>query len=453
MILRGDICRLNGAELKSVDVVTGGSPCQNISISGNGTGLGGIESRLFFEQMRIIREMREAAGSTRYMIWENVANIFSCNSGNDFRRVLSETVSIADEKAGKAFDLKDVPKNGWRKAGALFGGNWSVAWRLTNARFFGVPQSRRRIAVVADFDGLSAADMLFGTKPLDGTPARPVMFEKFEDGAWTECPDETAKHSDYGEGPEIPVEVDLADVLEPDAGPEYYLTVKACEGIFKRAAKRHKEISAYLEKGLSGNIVLDPRNNGLPEGTPRAVEALHHNGFGDYRAGTFTSALKASGGDVGFGSECLVVTEFAKEGREPLYCVRRLSVTECERAQGFPDGWTDIGEEDAATGEKFFTDTNGVRRKVTPAQRGKALGNSIALPFWQYLADRICAEYDRPVTMGSLFDGISGFPLVFTGSGALPVWSSEIEEYPAAVCRAHFGDEEKGVKGDIGKYI
>ena len=88
MLQLGDICLLQGAEVEPVDLIIGGSPCQNISISGNGTGLGGIESRLFFEQMRVIREMREAGGFPRYMVWENVANIFSCNSGNDFRRVL-----------------------------------------------------------------------------------------------------------------------------------------------------------------------------------------------------------------------------------------------------------------------------------------------------------------------------------------------------------------------------
>jgi len=115
--------------------------------------------------------------------------------------------------------------------------------------------------------------------------------------------------------------------------------------------------------------------------------------------------------------------------------VRRLTEKECERLQGFPDDWTNLGE---------WTDTQGkVHKESTSSARYKALGNSIALPFWQYLARRICAQYERDVTMGSLFDGIGGFPLVFSRCGAIPVWASEIEEFPIAVTKRHFpeGDE------------
>lgn len=120
--------------------------------------------------------------------------------------------------------------------------------------------------------------------------------------------------------------------------------------------------------------------------------------------------------------------------------VRRLTPLECERLQGFPDGWTDIGD---------WVDSNGKKHKDADSPRYKAIGNSICTPFWQYMARRICAQYERDVTMGSLFDGISGFPLVFAKCGALPVWTSEIEEFPKAVCRKHFGDEETGEPGDL----
>ena len=111
--------------------------------------------------------------------------------------------------------------------------------------------------------------------------------------------------------------------------------------------------------------------------------------------------------------------------------VRRLTPLECERLQGYPDGWTDIGE---------WTDTKGKKRKESDAARYKALGNSIALPFWDWMAERMCAQYDRPVTMASLFDGIGGFPLVYSRHGAEPVWASEIEEFPIAVTKIHFPD-------------
>ena len=112
--------------------------------------------------------------------------------------------------------------------------------------------------------------------------------------------------------------------------------------------------------------------------------------------------------------------------------VRRLTPLECERLQGFPDGWTDIGE---------WTDSKGKLHKEADSPRYKALGNSIALPFWQYLARRICAQYERDITMGSLFDGIGGFPYVFERCGAKAVWASEIEEFPIAVTKEHFPEE------------
>lgn len=109
--------------------------------------------------------------------------------------------------------------------------------------------------------------------------------------------------------------------------------------------------------------------------------------------------------------------------------VRRLTPMECERLQGYPDHWTDIGE---------WTDSKGKKHKDSDSPRYKALGNSIALPFWQWMAERICAQYDRPVEMASLFDGIGGFPLVFSRCGAKPIWASEIEEFPMAVTKIRF---------------
>jgi DNA (cytosine-5)-methyltransferase 1 len=128
--------------------------------------------------------------------------------------------------------------------------------------------------------------------------------------------------------------------------------------------------------------------------------------------------------------------------------VRRLTPLECERLQGFPDNWTDIGE---------WTDSQGKVHKPSDSPRYKALGNSICLPFWRWMASRMVAQLKKSgvenPTMASLFDGISGFPLVYLQNGCTPVWTSEIEEYPIAVCKYHFGDEETGAKGDIEKYL
>ena len=130
-------------------------------------------------------------------------------------------------------------------------------------------------------------------------------------------------------------------------------------------------------------------------------------------------------------------------GAVAVGCVRRLTPTECQRLQGFPDGWMDIGE---------WTDTQGKLHKDADSPKYKAAGNSIALPFWQWLAHKIKAEFDQDGVfepkMASLFDGIAGFPLTFTRVGIEPLWASEIEEFPIAVVKRHFGEN-----GDIQKYI
>ena len=126
--------------------------------------------------------------------------------------------------------------------------------------------------------------------------------------------------------------------------------------------------------------------------------------------------------------------------------VRRLTPLECTRLQGFPDGWVDIGD---------WTDSKGKKHKDADSPKYKALGNSIALPFWEYLMKRISAQYERRATLGSLFDGISGFPLAWARHNGPEScrWSSEIEEFPMAVCKKHFGDEEAGIEGDIRSYL
>lgn len=130
-------------------------------------------------------------------------------------------------------------------------------------------------------------------------------------------------------------------------------------------------------------------------------------------------------------------TLMSQEKERPMVgtsVVRRLTPLECTRLQGFPDGWVDIGE---------WTDTKGKKHKDADSPKYKALGNSIAIPFWKWLARRICAQYERDVAMGSLFDGIGGFPLAFESCGAKAVWASEIEEFPIAVTKKHFPEEEE----------
>ena len=177
----GDITKINGYDVPVVDVITGGSPCQDLSVAGKRAGLAGERSGLFMEQMRIVKEMRERdrnAGRTawavrpRFMVWENVPGAFSSGNpkGSDFAAVIEEIIKVADPDACVCVC---VPNGGWTKSGCYYAedGSWSIAWRVHDAQFWGVPQRRKRIALVADFGGLAAPEVLFERKGLRGDPA------------------------------------------------------------------------------------------------------------------------------------------------------------------------------------------------------------------------------------------------------------------------------------------
>lgn len=172
----GDITKINGADIEPVDVITAGSPCQDLSVAGKRAGLGGERSGLFMEQMRIIKEMRQHDRELgradeyvrpRYMVWENVFGSLSSGKdengktlkGEDFRCVLEEIAKVIQE------DIR-IPRleGGWPHSGSIILDNGSIAWRLHDAQFWGVPQRRKRICVLADFNGFTAARILLDPK-------------------------------------------------------------------------------------------------------------------------------------------------------------------------------------------------------------------------------------------------------------------------------------------------
>ena len=165
----GDVSELFGAELPPVDIITFGSPCQDLSVAGRRAGLGGERSGLFHQAVRIIREMREKTNGERprYCVWENVPGAFSSNGGEDFRAVLSAFAGIKEPAA----EVPAPGKKGWPCADVYMGDGWSVAYRLLDAQFWGVPQRRARIFLVADLGGDSAGDILFKSEGLSGYSA------------------------------------------------------------------------------------------------------------------------------------------------------------------------------------------------------------------------------------------------------------------------------------------
>jgi len=151
--------------------------------------------------------------------------------------------------------------------------------------------------------------------------------------------------------------------------------------------------------------------------------------FGDYRETEQASALKQRD----YKDATDLILRGGNDNMDAI--VRRLTPLECTRLQGFPDDWVEIGD---------WVDSNGKLHKDADSPKYKALGNSIAIPFWFYLLRRIAAQYERPATLGSLFDGIGGFPYCWemcNGKGTA-IWASEIEEFPIAVTKLHFPEEE-----------
>ena len=187
----GDVSTLNGAELPHVDIITFGSPCQDLSVAGKRNGLDGSRSGLFFHAVRIIKEMRCATNGRypRFCVWENVPGAFSSNGGEDFRSVLEEICKVSDSAVSVPRPAK------WSKAGEILADSYSVAWRVLDACGWGVPQRRKRIYLVADFAGQRAGNILFESEGLSGYSA-----ESFRTWQGTACRSEKSTRT-AGENP------------------------------------------------------------------------------------------------------------------------------------------------------------------------------------------------------------------------------------------------------------
>lgn len=617
----GDICKINGAEIEPVWCITGGSPCQDLSIAGKRAGLAGARSGLFMEQVRIVKEMREADkrnGRTgdmvrpRFLVWENVVGAFSSNRGRDFHAVLEEIARIAEP----GFSLSGLPEKWkWTKAGAIDGDGWSIAWRTHDAKDWGktirdsrtgnvirlgTPQRRRRISVVADFGGESAAQIQFDRESVSGHPAesgaageRPadaaesgtsyaVHIRGGCDGGGKGALVQTEKSGTLGTGNDqtiftpTPINLMVATrckalgrgtgfgVGEP-GDPANTISAAHSHGVFATAIPINDKATRWQGGGESRNH--DGSGNGLgigKEGDPSptltagdrhgvmcmnpwdaqsarvydqdgAWHSLNANENGGMaRDSVLCAGFKLGNSEkahsIGYEEEtsptlnaecggnkpavvaldmthaCDVIRECGEQApslqarmgtdgnqvpltyqdvtgtlspgahagsyngqdayNDMLVCgaspdvahalrakancayredaetypvqnmaVRRLTPMECERLQGFPDGWTDIGE---------WTDEKGKKHKDADSPRYKALGNSIALPFWDWMLRRMARYLPEDATLGSLFDGIAGFPLIWErihGKGTAR-WASEIEPFPIAVTKKHFPEEE-----------
>lgn len=446
----GDITQLTGGNVPAANVVIGGSPCQDLSIAGGKrAGLAGERSGLYMEQIRLIKEMRrkdETNGRTggdirpRFMVWENVPGAFSSNGGEDFRVVLEETIRVADESA-----VIPRPAGGkWRTAGYILGDGISVAWRVLDAQFWGVPQRRRRIALVADFGGHAAPEILFERESVPGDPAEGGTARENAAGDDEDCVGITNRGGSTGGVAETLRACShgaLPMVLDGVATAGYVYPSVA------RTLTERYDSSPCVDRGQ--NVVCVQANcidradtagcngKGWTEDVSYTLNTIDRHAvcIGNGQANQLRLSDKAGTLSCVHDQQAVLYADGnCRNEKRQKYCVRRLTPLECERLQGYPDGWTDIGA---------WVDSRGkAHAESTDAARYKALGNSIAIPPWTYVLTRLAEQCGEDRTMASLFDGIGGFPLIWEricGAGTC-LWASEIEEFPMAVTKYHFGE-------------
>ena len=531
----GDITKISGYEVPLVDIICGGSPCQDLSVAGLRAGLKGARSGLFMEQIRIVKEMRDASRriqtdddirhiQPRFLVWENVKGALTSPGkrngedlrGEDFRTVLEEIAKIADCNAS----IPRPAKGKWTNSGAIMGDGWSIAWRLHSAEFWGktiidpcgrvvkggTPQRRYRICLVADFGGDSAPKILFEPKGSRGDSAESREEEQGIAGSVGESIEKASrclnpwdvqsKHIQpedgiaetlyagecrYGGGESYvmtenkpirafnisPADSNSMNSNNPYSGIQEVETARTLDVNGGNPACNQGGLMICVdEKGIAYRKTAHPTNSEEGQGweETQISDCLNVNDISEARVqnGTYqktAGCLMASGYDklgtqeavndmfvvqktyqqttgtlcamISKGISNQIATEDMLVANDTI--VRRLTPCECERLQGFPDHWTDLGD---------WIDSKGKKHKASDGPRYKALGNSIALPYWQWMAGKMVKELDaEQPTMASLFDGIGGFPLVYSRSGCRPVWASEIEEFGIAVTKKHFGEE------------
>ena len=458
----GDITKINGAEVEPVWCITGGSPCQDLSIAGKRAGLAGARSGLYMEQIRIVKEMREhdrSIGRTgelvrpRYMVWENVPGAFSSNFKDgfgDFGAVLEEAVRIAEP----GFSLPRLPdKQKWTKAGGMLGDGWSVAWRTHDAQYWGVPQRRRRISMVVDFNGHTAGDILFerfggaedpgahevitdsgrASRPEVQPDAESVRRDPPEGGTARE---ETAGGAENcsgatifclqgngidradtagcnGKGWKEDISYTLNTIDRPAVCAATVLDMSHACDVIRDCGGISPSLQARM--GTGGNqipLTYGIGNGQVAEAASMAEEVAQtlntmHDAQAILRFQNASDLVISIDDEKNayidqFGTLKAHASGGTQQHVMERMVVRRLTPLECTRLQGYPDGWVDIGN---------WTDEKGRVHKEADAPKYKALGNSIALPFWRWMFGRMAAYLPEGATLGSLFDGIGGFPL------------------------------------------
>lgn len=394
----GDVSKISGADLEPVDVITFGSPCQDMSVAGRRAGLDGARSGLFFQAVRIIKEMRAKYGRPRFAVWENVRGALSSAGGEDFRRVLEELCRVKDDAA-------DVPRpKKWQSAGLIFGDGYSVAWRVLDAQYWGVPQRRKRIYLVADFDGDSAGKILFESEGVSGHSEKMQAARK----DFARCAQGGAGETGWGK-----------EVLNDQGGMPVLFDNHAQDSRYNGPLKLSPSLNTQL--GTGGNnaplvclqearavCVPDTKTYclaGKPRHTSASADVAMTLAAADWKDPPAVYLMSKSyhfAHATPDQADALVATDYkCPPVVNADWRVRMITPLECARLQGFPDWWTDcLTDENPSDAEvqkwqgifDEYCDINGKKRKTasqirkwlmtepTDAAKYKMWGNGVALP-------------------------------------------------------------------------
>lgn len=422
----GDIQAIHGNDIPPVDIITFGSPCQDLSIAGKRQGLDGKKSNLFYEAIRIVKEMRKKTNGTRprYIIWENVPGAFSSNKGEDFRCVLESICQIKDIQTS----IPSASK--WSNSGEIMGGTFSLAWRVLDARYFGVPQRRRRIFLVADFNGQCAREILFDQESVSGDfetskITRKTTAKDFRTGTTICLNDHGGERMDitneytptlrakgnrapfvfenHGQDCRFKGPLDIGPTLGANlglGGNNQPLVVNAMTYDIRLTSENTRNIRASIyETKTSRTIDIGGNNPDRNQGGLAVVYSTSKN----------SHHTIANTDEVG----TLVASDYKDPPiiNERNLKVRRLTPTECGRLQGFPDNWCENlaienpSDEDFIFWKNVFEEhriINGQKKAKSNKQLVKWLsnpysdtaqykmwGNGVALPCVTYIMKKI----------------------------------------------------------------
>lgn len=361
----GDVMKITEddiARLGHLDLLVFGSPCQDLSVAGRREGLAGARSGLFFAAMRIIGWARKHCG-LRYALWENVVGAFSSNQGRDFAAVVGSLAGC---------EHPPTPKHGWGTEGVALGEDGLVEWGTLDAQWFGVPQRRRRVFALADFgDWTDRPPVLLEPESLRGhPPTRPCTGEGLAHPVAPSLrsggPGAARGGDTRGQDPVVAVPPSVVGALTAAHG----LNGHGGSGL---ATDKGAEAGHILAVPPVAHTLKAEGFDGSEDGTGRGVPLVAAfgggNTAGSIDVATARTASTSSHGRLDFDTETFLVDGWR---------VRRLTPTECERLQGFPDGWTDVPQ-----GNKPMAD----------GPRYNMLGDSMAVPVMEWIADQITLEH------------------------------------------------------------